>query len=64
MTDKELAQERKHIAAALEQSHKEWEALPDKEKKRLQAEAENTRLWEDLTDEDSIPRSDEKQSAR
>lgn len=64
MTDKELEREQKRIADVLKQSHKEWEALPDKEKKRLQAEAENTRLWEDLTDEDSTPQSDEKQSAR
>lgn len=64
MTDEELTREQKRIAAALKQSHEEWEALSADEKKRLQAEAENTRLWEDLTDEDFTPQSDEKPSVR
>lgn len=64
MTDKELEQERKRIATALKRSDERWAALSDEEKKRLRTEAEDTRLWEDLTDEDSTLQSDEKPSDR
>lgn len=62
MTDEELEQEQKRIADALKRSDEWWKALSDEEKKRLQTEAENTRLWEDFTDVDITPQLDKKPS--
>lgn len=59
MENKDFKLDPKPIAAALKQAHKEWVALSDEEKKRLEAEVESSRFWEDFTDEDFTLESDE-----